>query len=506
MENGIIGLRDYCFLTNVLTKIVQNARGLITPRSGRIDELEKYLYTYSLMSDDYSRNLYSRMLSRMLANEFLETNIAVSAFPIWSKEFAAEYELKKKTVVLPDLKHPNDLASRIIFPETFYMPAYEYRDICTVKENETVFDIGAWIGDTSYVFSRRMKGTGRIYAFEPMPQNFEMLAENAKKIPNLMINNFALGKEDGTLKFVFGGDNSGASRQSAGGSLEVKVTTLDRFVEENKIEKVDFIKADIEGAECDMLLGAAETIRKFHPKLAICIYHRGQVDHYEVPRVILSIRQDYEFYVEAYQNGLSETVLFAVPVDYIPERNNLDVGIEAIKEMYIAVHNKLSNDYQSSFFKEFNYLLDSYINCRFDWQVNKNNQKLLLKTNGTIHYKVFFIRNCVAVELVFDSFDQYPNEHKKYILGLLENFMKWQSNYKKFENQNGIFIRKEIPYQSATTDNIACNMAVLIKSTLLPLWENGLIDPECVKPLLCNSGALTTLIPPYRDSEHLRDI
>jgi hypothetical protein len=57
------------------------------------------------------------------------------------------------------------------------------------------------------------------------------------------------------------------------------VTTLDEFVygnnknNSNKIKKVDFIKADIEGAERDMLKGATQVLREHAPKLAICTYH-----------------------------------------------------------------------------------------------------------------------------------------------------------------------------------------------------------------------------------------
>ena len=53
----------------------------------------------------------------------------------------------------------------------------------------------------------------------------------------------------------------------------VETVTLDSFVRENKLERVDFIKADIEGFERHMLQGAQETLRKFAPKLALCTYH-----------------------------------------------------------------------------------------------------------------------------------------------------------------------------------------------------------------------------------------
>jgi FkbM family methyltransferase len=54
---------------------------------------------------------------------------------------------------------------------------------------------------------------------------------------------------------------------------KVSITTLDKFVEENKLDRVDFIKSDIEGAERDMLRGASNVLKTFAPKLAICTYH-----------------------------------------------------------------------------------------------------------------------------------------------------------------------------------------------------------------------------------------
>jgi hypothetical protein len=53
----------------------------------------------------------------------------------------------------------------------------------------------------------------------------------------------------------------------------IAITTLDKFVEEKKLTRVDFIKADIEGAERDMLRGAANVLKTHAPKLAICTYH-----------------------------------------------------------------------------------------------------------------------------------------------------------------------------------------------------------------------------------------
>jgi len=74
---------------------------------------------------------------------------------------------------------------------------------------------------------------------------------------------------------------------------KVKALKIDTIVEELGLEKVDFIKMDIEGAEIDALLGAEQTIKRFKPKLAICTYHRP-TDSEEIKKIILSYNSDYK--------------------------------------------------------------------------------------------------------------------------------------------------------------------------------------------------------------------
>jgi L-asparaginase/Glu-tRNA(Gln) amidotransferase subunit D len=70
-----------------------------------------------------------------------------------------------------------------------------------------------------------------------------------------------------------GSQGSWFDPQSSSTTEKISVTSLDKFVEDNHLTIIDFIKADIEGVERDMLKGATNVLQKFEPKLAICTYH-----------------------------------------------------------------------------------------------------------------------------------------------------------------------------------------------------------------------------------------
>jgi UDP-3-O-acyl-N-acetylglucosamine deacetylase len=75
--------------------------------------------------------------------------------------------------------------------------------------------------------------------------------------------------------------------------VKVPLTTVDKLVQELQLDKVDFIKMDIEGAEVKALQGAAETLKRFKPRLSISAYH--QADHpMEIPKAVNAARQDYQ--------------------------------------------------------------------------------------------------------------------------------------------------------------------------------------------------------------------
>jgi len=141
----------------------------------------------------------------------------------------------------------------------------------TVKNGDIVIDAGAWIGD----FSAYAIHKGAIvFAFEPVKNIFDELSEMAKlNGEKLHPVQKGLSNVEGEIPIFISDSASSIVQQVSSISEIIKLTTLDKFVEENKLPRVDFIKADIEGAERDMLRGATNVLKTFAPKLAICTYH-----------------------------------------------------------------------------------------------------------------------------------------------------------------------------------------------------------------------------------------
>ena len=153
---------------------------------------------------------------------------------------------------------------------------YLYKDI-QIKKDDIVIDAGANFG----LFSALASSLGAIvYAFEPVKITREKyLKETAKLNENINIISLALSNTIGNI-FIKGGSSVTASivenlNKKEGDLINemVSTITLDDWVKQNNISKIDFIKADIEGAERLMLEGAQWVLKNYAPKLAICTYH-----------------------------------------------------------------------------------------------------------------------------------------------------------------------------------------------------------------------------------------
>lgn len=182
--------------------------------------------------------------------------------------------------------------------------------------NDIIMDVG--ISDyiePTHNFAKTIGKNGKIYAFEPEPLCFQRAQEQFSQLPACQnIELIKLGLWDKKDK-LFITENSGSSSvfyQTDDTTTKniCELTTLDDFVEENNINKIDFIKMDIEGAEPNALAGSVKTIEKFKPKLAICVYHHNP-HLFELILFINSLDLGYEFYLDHHVLWFSETVLYA---------------------------------------------------------------------------------------------------------------------------------------------------------------------------------------------------
>jgi len=179
-----------------------------------------------------------------------------------------------------------------------------------VEEGDVVIDCGACIGVASLLFSQKAGKKGRVIAIEPEGKNYEVLKKVSKlnegRGAPIFPLKVAVYKENRQLALNLSSLNPGAhtlsnyeeerrDRAKLTGVREcIEAVKIDTIVERVGLERVDFIKMDIEGAEVDALLGAEETIKRFKPKLAICTYHRP-TDPVEIRKILLKYNPNYKF-------------------------------------------------------------------------------------------------------------------------------------------------------------------------------------------------------------------
>jgi FkbM family methyltransferase len=205
----------------------------------------------------------------------------------------------------------------VLLLETLLLEQYRYRgggaDIA-VRPGDVVIDAGACWGDTALSFSARAGKQGRIFGFEMMEENLQVLrsnlARNAELAQTIEIIESPLCSKSGEEYWVSpNGAASTLTRTPEKGKRVVSVS-IDDFVQSKNLKTVNFIKFDIEGAEKDALLGAKETIRQHKPTLAVSVYHKNE-DIIELPQIIKALRPDYSLYLHGVCLNYGETILFA---------------------------------------------------------------------------------------------------------------------------------------------------------------------------------------------------
>jgi len=166
----------------------------------------------------------------------------------------------------------------------------------TIRPGDIVIDCGAHVG--FFVRAALKAGAGLVVAIEIAPDNLTCLKRNLSaeiSSGKVIIYEKGVWDRDDHLDLNINDDNSGADSIVAKGdrSIKIALTTLDKIVSESRLQRVDLVKMDIEGAERNALKGAAKTLQQFKPKLSISAYH-SKDDLDIIPALIRQIKPDYQ--------------------------------------------------------------------------------------------------------------------------------------------------------------------------------------------------------------------
>lgn len=258
---------------------------------------------YSLLGDEKSRELYRERLALFLGPmDFIRFSDYVDCYSDINEAERATFDF-------------------YVSPEDY---GYFNNEFIQSKDGEVLVDAGAYNGLSAATFevTCKRKGVtpGKIISFEPDPDYFRLLLEAGRKITNHTSVPCGLWSKSSTQSFVCAKDFDYPGASSLQTCIDrptidhtqitaVQTISLDDYC---AAENVTFIKADIEGAELEAILGAKNLIQRCRPKFAISAYHRHS-DIYKIPLLINELSHGYRFHLRHFGYTLFDLVLFAIP-------------------------------------------------------------------------------------------------------------------------------------------------------------------------------------------------
>jgi FkbM family methyltransferase len=287
---------------------------------------EAFFRSRMLLSDEPSRQLYDLLILFRLAGH-LHIRLPYSNSSYWNTveqvRLLRRGEAPERGALGPlyffDLPFPDNRMRLKCWDAnvlcSFLLRQYFYeRDQVRIQPEagDTALDLGACFGDTALAFSSAVGERGLVHTFDFMPLHATILRQNLDMNPHLAsrvrFHEFGVGAADSEPK-----NGSLRTTIDPGARVDadsVRIRSIDSLVASGEVERVDFIKMDIEGSELDALKGAVKTLGQFKPKLAISLYHRLQ-DFVVIPQFLASLGLGYSFHLNHYTIHSEETVLYA---------------------------------------------------------------------------------------------------------------------------------------------------------------------------------------------------
>ena len=190
---------------------------------------------------------------------------------------------------------------------------YFYDELFALNEKEVFVDCGAFDGDTIRNFLKKQQsGFSHYFALEPDPINFEKLRQYVANLPATIRDKVTVQQcavSDTHKQITFSSEGSLQSSISETGNIFVECISIDEGIGD---QNITYIKMDTEGAEPDIIKGAAKTIRKYSPIIAISVYH--VFDHlWTLPLQVKELSDNYQFYLRPHCKASWDLICYAVP-------------------------------------------------------------------------------------------------------------------------------------------------------------------------------------------------
>jgi FkbM family methyltransferase len=212
----------------------------------------------------------------------------------------------------------------------------EYMDYATIAPGDVIVNCGVLGGSEIPLFLAALDGRGKLVNIDPfgydhvLDHTRQALAHHRGIEAEVRVAAF---NKEGTIRLPVwhGMAVGGMAGKSLAGFPEqdFPCKTIDAIARELALERVDYIKMDTEGAEIAALEGAAATIERHRPQLAISIYHERS-HYWQIPLMLQPMCRDYRFYVKHYHYTCAETLIYAVPQERTvrPRRDLISITLE----------------------------------------------------------------------------------------------------------------------------------------------------------------------------------